>query len=94
MEQSPLSRPSNCEVGKSQGEREPHLGEKEGIRAGAWRGKDGLHSEERQVPRRRGRESKKSLSRGSRRKYERVSGRKNSPERPAVSWFHSKSGQT
>ena len=55
------------------------------IGAGAWRKKGGLHSEERQVPGR----SKKSG-----RKHERVSGRKNSPERSEESRFHCKSGQT
>ena len=64
------------------------------VRARAWRGKGGLHGERRVVPRRTGRASKKSLSRGSRRKHERVSRRKSSPGRPAESWFHSKSGQT
>ena len=39
-------------------------------------------------------ENKKSLLRGSRRKLERVSGRKGSPGRSAGSWFHSKCGQT
>ena len=39
-----------------------------GIRAGAWRGKGGLHSEERQVSRKKGWASKKSLPRRSRRK--------------------------
>ena len=47
-----------------------------------------------QVPKRSGRASKKSLPRRSRRKHERVSGRKSSPGRSAKSWFHSKSGQT
>ena len=42
----------------------------------------------------KGRASKKSLSRTSRRKHERVSGRKISPGRSAEFWFHSKSGQT
>ena len=63
-----------------------------GIRARAWRGKGGLHGEQGQIPRRTGRESKKSLSRRSRRKHERVSGRNSSPGRFAESWFHSKSG--
>ena len=65
-----------------------------GIKARAWRGKGGLHSEGRQIPRRTGRASKKSLPRTSRRKHERVTGRKSSPGRSAESWFHSKSGQT
>ena len=55
------------------------LTREKGIKAGVWRGKDGIHSEGRQVPRRRGRASKESLSCGSRRKHERVSGRKSSP---------------
>ena len=42
--QSHLSRSPNREVGESQGERVPHLGEKKGIRAVAWRGNGGLHS--------------------------------------------------
>ena len=65
-----------------------------GIRARAWRGKGGHHREGRQIPRRTERASKKSLPRTSRRKHERVSGRKSSPGRSAESWFHSKSGQT
>ena len=65
-----------------------------GIRAGAWRGKDGLHSERRQIPRRKWKASKKSLPRTSRRKHERVSGCTSFPGRSAESWFHSKSGQT
>ena len=48
-----------------------------------------LHGERRQVPKRRGRASKKSFPRTSRRMHERVSGCKTSPGRPAVSWFHS-----
>ena len=65
-----------------------------GIRARAWRGEGGLLSEGRRVPRRRGRASNKSLSRGSRRKHERVSGRKSSPGRSAEFWFYSKSSQS
>ena len=64
------------------------------IRARVWSGKGGLQDERRQTPRRKGRASKKSLPRTSRRKHERVSGRKSSPGRSAESWFHSKSGQT
>ena len=45
-------------------------------------------------PRRTGRASKKSLPRRGRRKHERMSGRKSSPGQSAVSWFHSKSGQS
>ena len=47
-----------------------------GIRARAWRGKGGLDRERRQIPRRTGRASNKSLPRTSRRKHERVSGAK------------------
>ena len=64
------------------------------IRARAWRGKGGLHGERRHIPRRKGKASKKSLPRTSRRRHERVSGRKSSPGRSAESWFHSTSGQT
>ena len=69
------------------------LARERGIRAGAWRGKGGLLGERGQISRRTGRASKKSLSRTTRRKHERVSGRKSSPGRSAESWFHSKSGQ-
>ena len=68
------------------------LARKEEIRAGAWRREGGLYSEKRQVSRWRGRASKKSLSKGSRRKRE-WSGRKSSSGRSVKSWFHSKSGQ-
>ena len=64
------------------------------IRARAWRGKGGLHSKERGVPRRRGRARKKSCPRTCKWKHERVSGHKSSPGRSAESWFHSKSSQT
>ena len=60
-----------------------------GIRARACRGKGGLDREGRQIPRRKGRASNKSLPRTSRRKQERMSGRKSSPRRSAESWFHS-----
>ena len=60
-----------------------------GISAGALRAKGGFHSEGRQVPRRRGKASKKSLLKRSRRKHERVSGLKSSLGGPAESWFHS-----
>ena len=78
-EQSRLSRAPDHEVGKSQGEREPRLGEREGIRAKAWSGKGGLHDEQKQIPRRKERAGNKSLPRRSRRKHERVSRRKSSP---------------
>ena len=63
-----------------------------GIRTGAWREKGGLQSEGRKVPRRRGRERKESFSSQSRRKHERVNGRKSSQRGFAESWFLSKSG--
>ena len=63
---------------------ELHLCEREGIRAGAWRGKRGLHTKGKQIPRRKGRASKKSLHRRSRRKHEWVSRRKSSLPRSAV----------
>ena len=66
----------------------------EGIGARAWRGKGGLYSEGRHVPRRKDGANKKSLPKTSRRKHERVSGRNTSPGRSAESWFHFKSGQT
>ena len=69
------------------------LARERGIRARAWSGKGGLHSERGHIPRRRGRANKMSLPRTSRR-HERVSGRKSSPGRSEESWFHSKSGQT
>ena len=70
------------------------MARKREIRAGVWRGKSGLHREERGILSRRGTASKKSLPSSSRRKNERVSGRKSSPGRSAVSWFHYKFGQT
>ena len=79
-EQSRLSKVPDHKVGESQGEREPYLAEREReVRAGAWRGKGGLYRVERQVPRRRGRASKKSFPRKCRRKHKRVSGRKSFP---------------
>ena len=44
------------------------MGKRGGIRARAWRGMGGLHRDGRQIPRRKGRASKKSLPRTSRRK--------------------------
>ena len=64
------------------------------IRARAWRGKVGLHSEGRQVPRRGGRAGKKSFPRRSRRKHEQVGGCKRFLGGSAKSWFYSKSCQT
>ena len=46
------------------------LARERGIRVRAWRGKGGLHSEGKQIPRKKGRASKKSLPRRSRRKHE------------------------
>ena len=88
-EQSRLSKAPDHEGEESQGGPEPQLDERGGIRARAWSGKGGLHHEGRQIPRRKGRASKKSLPRTSRRKHERVSGRKSFLGRSAVSWFHS-----
>ena len=84
-----IMRDEKVKVGESR-----TLARKREIRARAWRGKGGLHRERRQIPRRKGRASKKSLPRTSRRKHKRVSGRKSSPGQSAESWFHSKSGQT
>ena len=96
-EQSRLSRAPDREGRESQGKQEPYLDE----RGGSERehGEEtplqgGLHSEGRQIPRRRGRASNKSLPSRRRRKHERVSGRKSSPERSAKSWSHSMFGQT
>ena len=88
-EQSRLSRVPDREGGESQDGQELHLGESEGVRARAWRGKGGLHREGRQIRSRTGRTSNKSLPRTSRRKHERVSGCKSSPGQSAESWFHS-----
>ena len=74
--------------------RESRWARERGIRARALSGKGGLHCEQRQIPRRKDRATKKSLPRTSRRKHERVSRRKSSPGRSAELWFHSKSGQT
>ena len=60
-----------------------------GIRVKAWSKKGGHHREQGQIPRRTGRASNKSIPRRSRRKHERVSGRKSSPGRSAESWPHS-----
>ena len=92
-EQSRLSRVPGHEGGVKVGESRT-LARVRGITAGAWRGKGGFHREGRQITRRKGRASNKSLPRTSKRKHERVSGRKSSPGRYAESWFHSKSGQT
>ena len=70
------------------------LTRKKGIRARTWSGKSRLHRERGQIPRRKERASCKSLLITSKRKHERVSGRKSSPGQSEESWFHSKSGQT
>ena len=70
------------------------LARKREIRARAGREEGGIHREGRGIPRRKGRAGKKSLPRGSRRKQERVTGRKSFLGQSAESWFHSKSGQT
>ena len=60
-EKSRLSRVPDHEGGESQGGREPHLGGRERkIRAGAQRENGGLHGKRGQIPRRKGRTSKKS----------------------------------
>ena len=84
-----IMRGERVKVGESR-----TLASERGIRARAWRGKGGLDRERRQILRRKGRASKKGLPRTSRRKHDRVSGRKSSPGRSAESWFHSKPGQT
>ena len=81
-EQSRQSRVLDCGVGEKE------------IRARAWKGRGGPHSEERQIPRRGVRATKKSLTRRCRRKHDRVSGRKSFPGRSAESSLHSMSGQT
>ena len=79
-----VMRGERVKVGKSR-----TLARVRGIRVRAWRGKGGLDCEGRQIPRRTGRASNKSLPRTSRRKHEQVSGCKSSPGRCAESWFHS-----
>ena len=88
-EQSRLSRVPGYEGERVKVGESGTLARVRGIRARAWRGKGGLDREGRQIPRRTGRESNKSLPRTSRRKHERVSGRKSSPGRSAEYWFHS-----
>ena len=88
-EQSRMSRVLDRKMGESQGEREPHLGKRGGIRARVWIGKGGLYSEGKQIPRKRLRASKNSLPSGSRRKHELCGGCKSSLGRSAESWFHS-----
>ena len=94
-EQSRLSKAPDHEEGR----------ESRWARAAPWRERGGSEREhgvervdstvnEGRLQKRTGRASNKSLPRTSRRKHERVSGRKNSPGRSAESWPHSQSGQT
>ena len=91
------SRPCQKEKDQSRLSKAPdHEGERVKVgknrtlaRKRAWSGKDELHCKERQIPRRTGRASKKSLPRTSRMKHERVNGRKSSLGRSAEFWFHS-----
>ena len=87
--QSRLSRVQGHEGERVKMGKSRTLARVRGIRARAWRRKGGLDRKGKQIPRRTGRASKKSLPRTSRRKHERVSGRKSSPGRSAESWFHS-----
>ena len=77
----PLPKGTEYQItrGDSQSGREPHLGERK-------------HEKER-VNEGRFQGGKRGQGE-SRRKHERVSGRKSSPGRSAESWFHFKSGQT
>ena len=59
-EQNRQSRAPDHEGGESKGEQEMHLGEIEGDQCGSMK-KGGLHSEGRQIPRRKRREGKRSL---------------------------------
>ena len=93
-EQSLLSRVPDHEGEKVKVGESRTFARERGIRARAWRGKGELHRERRQIPRRKGGESKKSLPKRNRRKQEQISGCKSYPGRSAESWFHSKSGQT
>ena len=70
------------------------LAKERGIRAGAWGGMGGLHSERRRALWKRRKANKKNFSRRSRKKHKRVSGGKSSPGESAESWFYSKSGRT
>ena len=74
-------------------EKELPLSSKKRVRARARSRKSEVHAKERWVPGRRGKTSRKSFIGARRRKYQRVSGRKNSPSGPGKSKFHSKFGQ-
>ena len=93
-EQSRLSKAPDHEGERVKVSKSRTLTRKREIRARAWSRKGGLHRERSQISGRKGRASKKSLPKTSRRKHERMSGRKSSPGRSAESWRHSKSGQT
>ena len=80
-EQSCQSRAPNREGERVKVSESRTLARVRGIRARAWSGNGGLHSEGKQIPRRKRRACKKSLPRRSRRKHERVSGRKTSPRK-------------
>ena len=51
VRQSRLSKASDCKVGKSQAEREPHFFDRGSIRSATWKRKTGLHRVVGQVPR-------------------------------------------
>ena len=78
-----IMRGERVKVGESR-----TLARKRGIRARSWSGKGGIHREPKKISRRKGRARKKSFPKTSRRKHERVSGRKSSPGRSAESWFY------
>ena len=65
------------------------LARERGIRAGAWRGKGGLHSEGMQAGFKEVKEGKQGELPRCRRKHERVIRHKSSPRGSAESWFHS-----
>ena len=69
------------------------LERKRRIRGEAWRASTQLHTDGRQVPRKRRKASKENFLKGSRRKNERVSRCKGSAGGSGEPWFHSKSGQ-
>ena len=74
---------------ESRGWKKPHLADKKSFRVGASSSKGKLHREGRQVPKRRGKVSRKNLSGGKSRKHDRVSGRHNFSGGPGESIFHS-----
>ena len=68
------------------------LTRKRGVRAIVWSGKSGLHGEEKQIVRRKGRARRASLEQVKGSMWG-GGGRKSSPGRSAESWFHFKFGQ-